>query len=85
MNASTGLLHERKVSNDFNSPPFVLSSRRMTGGFFSGIDCYFRPKVKQDSEELPASAHSNGFKSANIVGSNSDTVGWICMARWISV
>jgi len=29
--------------------------------------------------------HSSGFRSCSIVGSNSDTVGWMCMAREITV
>jgi len=29
--------------------------------------------------------HTSGFSSPSMVGISSDTVGWMCTARWITV
>jgi hypothetical protein len=41
-------------------------------------------RLKRDVPRL-AATHSSGFSSPSTVGISSETVGWICIARWMTV
>ncbi len=71
------LLTRAVVRKELESESESESEGRVQQAFPEGILRTGKPRTK-------SAHHSKGFKSPNIVGINSVTVGWMWTARWMT-